>query len=202
MGGCDSVPPVPKGFADAVLVSDVPIKSDWRNVVLPTGLHPRLAAKIPKFRPDMFTDLSFSMWMDASVKRDRGWLSRAAINALKTSDFCLFKHPDRDSVAQEVSLSETMEKYSSFPLSSQLLSYQKQGFPDDIGLFACGVIARKHTAEVEAFGNAWLMENVRWSLQDQFSFPFLVWKLGLPVSVFNENLTSGPLRWKAHLSPG
>ena len=201
MGGYDSVPPVPRGFSDAVLVSDVPIISDWRNVVLQTGLPPRLAAKIPKFRPDLFTDLNVSVWMDATVKSDNGWLSQSATKYLQESNFCLFKHPERDSVSEEVSVSETMQKYSGFPLSRQLLEYKKQGFLDNVGLFACGVIARRHVPEVRAFGDAWFLENARWSIQDQLSFPFLVWSLGLSTSVFEEDLWKGPLGWKAHIGP-
>jgi hypothetical protein len=199
MGGYDSVPPVPRGFTEAVLVSDLPVESDWLNVVMKTTLSPRLAAKIPKFRPDLFTTLGSSVWMDASMSEDRGWLKPTVEKALGNSDFCLFKHPDRDSVSQEVMVSQAMRKYESFPLRAQLEHYSDNGFPDNVGLFACGVIARNHTQKNQDFGNAWLAENVLWSIQDQVSFPYLAWKLGLQCSVFKEDLWNGPLAWKNHL---
>jgi hypothetical protein len=199
MGGYDTVPPIPRGFDEAVLVSDVPIASDWTNFVMPTGLPSRLAAKIPKFRPDLFTQSTSSVWMDASLNNDSGWLYEASRKALDASDFCLFRHPDRDSVADEVLVSKSMPKYLKFPLEEQLSSYLQQGFLDNVGLFACGVLARRHTAEIQHFGNAWLAENLRWSIQDQVSFPFLVWKHRLSCTVYPANLWHGPLTWKGHI---
>ena len=37
-GGYDLIPPVPEGVDDAVLVTDVPVRSGWRNVVDMDGL--------------------------------------------------------------------------------------------------------------------------------------------------------------------
>jgi hypothetical protein len=199
MGGYDSVPAVPPGFEEAILVSDRPVVSDWTNIVMSSSLPSRLAAKAPKFRPDKFTDASSSVWIDATLEDDNGWLYEASRKALETSDFCLFSHPDRDNVSEEVEVSKNMKKYASYPLQEQLNTYKEQGFRDDIGLFACGVLARKHSPKNQEFGNAWLFENVRWSIQDQISFPYLVWQQSLEISLFNADLWRGPLTWKSHV---
>lgn len=198
MGAYDSVPPIPLGFDEAILVSDVPIDSDWSNVVMRTGLPSRLAAKIPKFRPDMFTSCGSSVWIDATFQSDDGWLYRASTTALESCDLVFFKHPERDTVFEEVYVSKPMDKYKGFPLDEQLEHYKSLGFADDFGLLACGVIARRHTEEVEDLGNAWLAENLRWSIQDQISLPYLLWKKNVPYSTFEEKLWSGPIIWKHH----
>jgi hypothetical protein len=199
MGAYDSVPPIPLGFDEAILVSDVPIDSDWSNVVMRTGLPSRLAAKIPKFRPDMFTSCETSVWIDATFQSDSGWLFRASMSALETSDLVFFKHPERNTVFDEIIVSKSMEKYKGFPLDRQLEHYKSLGFADDFGLLACTVIARRHTLEVEDLGNAWLAENLRWSIQDQVSLPYLLWRKNVPYATFEEKLWNGPLIWKHHI---
>jgi hypothetical protein len=201
MGDYDEIPPIPDGFTHAVLVSDVPIQSEWTNFVMKTDLPPRLAGKIPKFRPDLFVKTSSSVWVDASLRDPNKWLFVACREKLQNYDLVLFQHPDRDSIVTEVAASRDSPKYDSYPLEEQVSFYLKSGFKDDVGLFACGVIARNHSREVLDFGNEWLMENMRWSIQDQLSFSFLLAKRGLALGKFDEHLWDGPLTWNPHKRP-
>jgi len=201
MGDYDEIPPIPKGFTHAVLVSDVPIQSDWTNVLLETGLPPRLASKIPKFRPDEFVPTSSSVWVDASMRDPDNWLFNACSEQLSQHNFVLFAHPDRVSIVDEVAASRQSPKYDSYPLEKQIDFYLKSGFEDAVGLYACGVIARNHCLEISNFGNAWLMENMRWSIQDQISFSYLLDRHKLPIGVFDEHLWDGPLKWEHHKRP-
>lgn len=197
-GAYDAVPPIPKGFSEAVLVSDRPIESDWTNVVLSTDLPARFASKLPKFRPDLFTKAEASVWVDASMRDPDDWLFSASKKLLSKHDLVLFKHPERSSVAEEVVASRAVEKYDKFPLEEQLASYKLDGFPDDVGLWAGGVIARIHNLANRELGNEWLVQNARWSIQDQLSLPFIVWNKNLHVGSFAEHQYSGPLRWIHH----
>lgn len=197
-GGYDEVPPIPSGFSQAVLVSDRKIKSDWDNRVVSTNFNPRLAAKIPKFRPDLFMDSSESVWMDASLRDPSDWLFRAACAALQDSDFTLFRHPQRSSIEDEALESIKMRKYQGMPLMSQVQSYLNQGFRDDFGLWACGVLVRRHTPTTLSFGDKWFLENSLWTVQDQISFPYLAWHQKLEFNSFSEDQYKGPLRWHRH----
>lgn len=197
-GGYDNIPPIPKGFDEAILVSDVPIKSEWSNIVISTSLQPRLASKIPKFRPDLFTDLDASVWVDASMRDPSDWLSTKCRQLLIDNSFILFRHPERDSVADEIRASKIIAKYDGQPFDKQMQNYESMGFADDVGLWACGVIARNHTPENEAFGDSWFLHNALWSIQDQLSFPYLVWRNKLKVKSFEEHQYSGPLSWFPH----
>jgi hypothetical protein len=102
IGDFDEIPPVPAGFEKAVLVSDVPDHSDWTNVVMPTTLTPRLASKIPKSRPDLFTTTSASVWIDASMRDPMAWLFSASLEAMSRDTLVVFKHPDRKNLLDEV----------------------------------------------------------------------------------------------------
>ncbi len=173
-GRHDNVPPVPPGFDEAILVSDQPITSDWKNVVLPVSLPPRLGAKLPRARPDFFTRNSASCWMDANVRDSSGYLSDLVRKRLSDAELALFRHPKRSSVAEEVAFLKRFSKFRRLPLDAQLQTYKSAGFGDDLGLFYTGVIARRHTKRVAAFGNAWLVEITYRSIRDQVSFPYVL----------------------------
>jgi len=200
-GDYDLVKPVPLGFDEAVLVSDKPIKSDWENVVVSTSLSPRLAAKIPKFRPDMFVSSSKSVWIDSSMSDPTGYLHQASLTALLQNDFVVFPHPERSSVREEVPVSLELPKYFGLPISAQFESYQAKGFPDNIGLWAATVIARNHTEQIAQLGSAWFLENSLWTIQDQISLPYLVWKYRISVGTYNAHLWNGPLVFTHHNYP-
>ncbi len=197
-GEYDAVPPVPVGFDDAVLVSDREIESEWRNVVIKRNESPRLASKFAKFRPDLFTTCNSSVWVDASMRDEQNWLRSAVEPKLAEHDLVFFKHPQRNNVLAELLASLELDKYLDQPLSEQVHSYQVQGFRDDIGLWAGGVIARNHTFKNIQFGDAWLEENQKWSIQDQLSLPYIAWKLQIIPGHFDEDQYTGPLKWIQH----
>jgi hypothetical protein len=197
-GGFDEVPPKPDGFDEYILVSDVPIKSDWQNVVLGQGGDPRLSSKVPKFRPDLFVSHQSSVWMDASLRDPKKWLAKASTQLLENFDIGLFRHPDRSTVAEEVGLSLSLFKYHKMPLMAQLQRYTDSGFRDEGGLWACGVIARNHNDLNRRLGDRWLIENICWSTQDQISLPFLLEQLNIVPGSFEEGLWTGPLQWHGH----
>lgn len=184
-GNHDNVPPVPPGFDEAILVSDRPIVSEWKNVVLPVDLPPRLGAKLPRARPDLFTKNSASCWMDANVRDTSGYLSELVRTGLVSAELAIFSHPKRSSVAEEVEFLKRFSKFRRLPLDAQLEKYKSAGFRDDRGLFYTGVIARRHTEEALAFGNAWLVEITYRSIRDQVSFPYVMTTNPITVNAIN-----------------
>jgi hypothetical protein len=198
-GEFDEVPPLPFGFDEAILVSDKSIKSEWTNVNLDLGsLTPRLCAKIPKFRPDLFTNSAINVWIDASVRDPENWLHKACAHKIRTREMVLFKHPERTNVFEETSYSKNLKKYKNFQLDEQVNSYQKLSSFDGKNLYAGGVIVRRNTSKLENFGNEWFMENVVHSPQDQLSLPHLIKKYKINLAIFEENLFSGPLKHVKH----
>jgi hypothetical protein len=199
-GGFDLVPPVPEGFDDCVLVTDVPVRSGWRNVVAPSVLSPRLAAKHPKCRPDLYTQCQQSVWLDGSAHVIDDSFAEQVRGLLQRADLVVWDHPeDRDCLYQEADHCHSWPKYRSEPLREQVEHYRQLGMPDRFGLWALGSIARNHTEEMRDFGDAWLAEMSRWTIQDQVSFPFLLWAQGLEVETFEgDQLENRFVRWAPH----
>ena len=184
-GGYDLIPPVPEGVDDAVLVTDVPVRSGWRNVVEPSGAHPRLAAKRPRCRPDLYTDCEASLWIDGSIHVLDDRFIRLVRERLEQHELVLWDHPeDRDCFLEEARHCHDWPKYRDGPLLAQAEHYLAQGMPEHFGLWATGSIARRHTDRMRALGDAWLDEMERWTIQDQVSLPYLLWRDGIVPGTF------------------
>jgi hypothetical protein len=184
-GGYDLIPPVPEGVDDAVLITDAPVRSGWRNIVEPSDVHPRLAAKRPRCRPDLYTDCEASLWMDGSVHVLDGRFIDLVRSRLEDHEFILWDHPeDRDCFLQEAQHCHDWPKYRDGPLLEQAQHYLSEGMPEHFGLWATGSIARQHTARMAAFGDAWLDEMERWTVQDQVSLPYLLWRESIVPGTF------------------
>jgi hypothetical protein len=69
------------------------------------------------------------------------------------------------------------KKYQNEPLDEQIESYKKEGFPQNLGLYECGISARDmNNQDVKKLGELWHEQNLNWSYQDQVSFPYCLWK--------------------------
>ena len=192
--GYDLIPPVPEGFDDAVLITDVAVRSGWRNVVVPSDAHPRLAAKHPKARPDRYTDCDASVWMDGSIHAHGGGFADLVRAKLEHHDLVLTDHPeDRDCLFQEAEHCQDWPKYRAEPLREQAAHYRSAGMPEHFGLWAAGCIARRHTEGMRALGDAWLAEMERWTIQDQVSLPFLLWRDRIDFTTFGVDQLDNPL---------
>lgn len=133
-GGYDLIPPVPEGVDDAVLVTDVPVRSGWRNVVEPSDAHPRLAAKRPRCRPDLYTDCDASLWMDGSIHVLDGRFVQLARVKLAEHELVLWDHPEgRDCFLQEAQHCHDWPKYRDGPLLAQAAHYLAEGMPQHFG---------------------------------------------------------------------
>ena len=141
-----------------------------------TPLHPRLAAKRHKMFPPSL-DGDISIWIDASITvTDVHEMVKVCKAALGKRDLALFKHPERDNIYDEAAISIALPKYAGLPLIEQVESYAAEGLPRASGLWAGGVIVRRHTERRVNFENDWWTENEKWSYQDQLSLPYVLWK--------------------------
>ena len=199
-GGFDLIPPVPEGVDDAVLITDAPVRSGWRNIVEPSPEHPRLAAKRPRCRPDLYTDCEASLWMDGSVHVLDDRFVRLVRQKLEQHEFVLWDHPeDRDCFLQEARHCHDWPKYRDGPLLEQAAHYLAEGMPEHFGLWATTCIARRHTDRMRELGDAWLDEMYRWTIKDQVSLPYLFWREGITPGTFGiDQLDNDMVAWMAH----
>ena len=84
-------------------------------------------------------------------------------------------------------------KYQNEPMDEQVEFYKSEGFPEHMGLYECGVMARDmENLAVREMSELWFEQNITWSYQDQVSLPYCLWKTGfkpdiLPQSFRNFN---------------
>jgi len=204
-GGYDPLRGLPAdhGFDDAVVVTDDPslCGDGWRVVVAPrVGEHPRLAAKLPKMMPWLFTDCEAAVWVDASFEVLNGRLAALASMMLGQHRMVVFRHPDdRGCYLREARFCQDWVKYRDWPLREQVRAYQAEGMPEGWGLFACGVVGWRVDAVSRMMGLRWWSENARWSIQDQVSLPYLVWSSGWDVGLWPMHEFMNPvLRYHHH----
>jgi hypothetical protein len=164
-------------------------------------VHPNRAAKHPKYRPWEYTDAPVSLWVDASfrVVSDR-FAVEATAGLADEEPIAQFQHPWRDCLYAEAKESAGLAKYAGEPVLEQAESYRAAGHPEGWGLWATGVIARRHTEAVRKMGWLWLAETYRWSFQDQISQPFALRVKGLRPTAFPGSHLATP--WLAYEGSG
>lgn len=170
----------------------------WATIcepVLRQAAHPNRAAKRPKFEPWRYTDAPASVWVDASF---RVTSSTFAVEVVELADpIAQFVHPWRDCLQAEAAASVGLAKYAGEPIAEQAAHYAAAGHPERWGLWATGVIARRHTPEVRYLGEKWRDEVERWSFQDQVSQPHALRKAGLrPTPLPGDHLTNSWLSYE------
>ena len=207
-GGYDPVRPIPgMGFDDAILVTDDPEASveGWRTVVEPSDLHPRLAAKRPKMLPWNYTDCDAAVWLDASFEVVNPQFGAWSRSHLDFNDFVVWLHPEgRVDYADEAAVCWDFPKYRDFDIKGQVSDYADKGMPRYWGLFACGTIGYRFTPTVKQFAELWYGEQIKWSIQDQISLPYLLWETGMPFGIWQANEYDNPylkLRWDQRPRP-
>ena len=211
-GGYDQLaaPPPQDLEAEWICVSD---RSDldsqgvWKVISEPRAeaLHPRLAAKVPKCLPHLYTDASTVVWLDGSCRlKESDSLRRLAV-ANPLAPISQFEHPDRDCIYDEGAFSALLHKYIATPVHEQMAAYHEEGHPPHWGLWATGVIVRNYAAPgmeselLDLFGQLWLNEQVRWTIQDQVSEAPVLRRFGIRPALLPGNLwTNDILSWVPH----
>lgn len=190
-GDYDTIKPVvpqSRPFTEWVLVTDrepdPELSRGWRVVVDPArGLTPRRAAKLPKLRPWEYTDAGVSVWLDASFRV----ISEHAVaqmtdyldDHLPSQEIAQFAHPWRDCLYEEAEVVVKKGMDRAETVEQQTAAYRRGGHPAHWGLWASGVIVRRHTDRVKKLGQIWSESMSLWSHRDQISQPYALRVAGL-----------------------
>lgn len=142
------------------------------------------AKRFKCFAPDLVM-AERTIWIDANTEIISSGFARGALGCTHDG-IALFAHPQRHCIFSEAdaSLRLAPKKYEHTPIRDQVASYLAEGHPRNGGLWACGTIARERGAQMTRLGMAWWRECVRWTYQDQLSFPVVCRRLGIEPGAF------------------
>lgn len=176
---------------DGLSPQNVENSEGWQIITEPRpNLHPNRAAKIAKCAPWNYTTAPCSIWIDGSYRVTSPLFAVEALRFAKPIG--QFVHPWRSCIYTEADHSRTLLKYREEEILKQIREYHVIGHPDDWGLWATGVIARKHTEDVKIMGLQWLSEIDRWTFQDQLSEPVVLRMCDLRPAPLPGNHISNP----------
>jgi hypothetical protein len=137
---------------------------------------------------DILQDYDYYVWIDGSIILRPDFIK----NVLKLCDnynLINFKHSERNNIKDEYKLSITMIKYKDQDLTTQYKTYIDSGFKDDVGLFENTISIRKNTSIINKIYDEWWIHNLKYSYQDQISYPYVLWKFNYkPDYIINENV--------------
>ena len=162
------------------------------------AMHPRLKAKIPKMLEWKFIDSDWYVWMDSSVRLKEEDPVDEILSSAGDSPLCLFKHSYGNSIEYEAKrvLNDLKEKreyiskrYKGEAIKEQLVHYYGDNEFVDNKLFGMTFFAYHRSAS--SLMQEWFMHNLIWSIEDQISFPYVLFKSGLKYSVFDGTVDGG-----------
>jgi hypothetical protein len=135
-----------------------------------------------------------SIWIDGSLEIKNSTFVQDMRTALGSHDWAVFVHPDRDCIYEEAILSARLPKYQDHPILTQAEAYRST-LSAHSGLYACTVIVRREpeSPEVKRANELWGEENLKWTYQDQLSFPYVPKKTDTTVGIIPDHLWNN--RW-------
>lgn len=142
------------------------------------------------FAHDLFPEAEYSVYVDANLQitGDLGSLVRQ----LRSSGALLgaARHPERDSYGDEIEVCLRNRKFKgddALRALAQKAHYDAAGLPRR--LLAAGLLVRQHGSSQLARAMELWWDQVRtYTARDQISLPYVLWKTGLPHTVYDFNI--------------
>lgn len=162
----------------------------------------RRNSRVHKILSHQYCDTPYSLWLDGNIAL-REKPGRIIEEWLKDHDFAVFKHPERDCLYEESTSCAKYKLDDPRVIIAQAMKYEAEGFALHSGLPESNVIARRHTAKVIEFNNAWWSEFCIHSVRDQISFPYAAYKVGLRINWITPAARFGHpyFHYGSHLTP-
>ena len=152
------------------------------------ALHPRLQSKIPKMLGyELCLGFDYYIWMDGNFSLVNENSVMELVKSCDKFDACFFAHPCHGTIRDEFDFvlnnlehdQYLKNRYHNEFIQEQKLLYSKlPGFSDQM-VFALGCfIYNKSLIEKQEFNifQQWFYHNVRYSVQDQLSFTYVLLK--------------------------
>jgi hypothetical protein len=166
-----------------ICFSDRPLKSKNWDVRVIECKNKRKKSREVKILFDQYIDCDVCIYIDSKFKIKTN-LNEFVDKRLK-NDLCVMKHNKRECAYIEGYFCIDRGKDVKYPLSIQLEHYGKEGFPENFGLYAPGIMIRRNTEPVRNFMRLWNEQVQRYSYRDIVSFSYVLWKNPIPLDVID-----------------
>ena len=176
-GGYDEPhePFVSEGWDYIMFTNRKDVKSDvWKVVNVTSPLPNYLAARYVYINSHRFIpkEYEYSLMIGGQIH------IIGDINNLDVdydADFSMMKHPCRTCIYQEAKTIENEDIDKSLNFIPQMERYREEGFPEEYGLNACGIIGRPNNDRTMQFEREWWHQVMTGSYRDQLSFDYVRW---------------------------
>lgn len=162
----------------------------------------RLKSKVPKmieWKNTKEEPYDYYIWIDSKFTIKSGFIEKM-LEGIKGYDLCLFEHPERNTIKEELDFMTSLmnqgdtyllSRYNVGDITNQVNKYLSDTTFIDNKLFACGCFI--YTKELVAnkednLMTEWILHNYSYSPQDQLSMPYLLQKYKTNYNVFDFNL--------------
>lgn len=137
-----------------------------------------------------FCDIGYDLiiYHDSSLQQIR---SLKPLYSKMQTDMMFMKHPNRKCIYEEFHACYEEPRDNREVMLKQVQGYADNGYPENNGLCATGVIMRRNNKKVLKFCRAWLDEVENGSIRDQLSCNYVLWKQKIKVDLipFSDTLT-------------
>jgi hypothetical protein len=175
-GGYDPVFSLPGGVR-GICFTDGEVGEGWERRKLGrkhADLSPRRKNRLVKLLIHELVDAAVVLYVDGQFKVTTDPVDWALL-AASASDFGAYRHPRRACVYEEGAHCLREGRGDPDQVRAQLERYRAAGLPERSGLWGGGVLLRRMTPAVRAFGEAWWAELQAGSERDQLALGYLAW---------------------------
>jgi hypothetical protein len=166
----------------------------WEIIVVPPE-EPRKQSRYYKIN-NHFPEAEITIWVDATfeIRRD---LNLFTLN--KTDGIWLNEHPMRQCAYEELEVVKNKGLDSPEFLDSRIAKYREEGFPEQFGLWRCGIIIRNpRNPLVTKLCETWWKEIEEGTWRDQAALSYACWKNGLNPNTIPYGLSQAYFRQSLH----
>ena len=204
-GGYDTVlePLYVSDLCDYYIITDqdIPEESVWKKIdphSIPgfDKMDNYHKSKYCKLMPHvLFPEYEYSVWIDGNVQIVADIIP--LIDRLDDSHVMgTFKNPLHDCIYTEKNYLIYKNAVNYDAINTQIGMYEKEGFPKHFGMREFSIIVRKHNDKLcESLMEQWWKQVNTYTMRDQISFPYLLWKNQLSidyVQLLGENWRDNP----------
>lgn len=128
----------------------------------------------------LFPDYKYSIWVDGNVQIVADMMP--LIDRMGDAVMAAFENPKHDCIYTEARYNICQNNARINELENQILAYTCEGFPAHFGMREFSIIARKNqNAEMQNLMKQWWEQVNEYTMRDQISFPYVLWKNGLTI---------------------